>query len=462
MRQIADLHIHSRYSRACSKNLTLENIDKTCRIKGVDIIATGDFTFPDWFGAIKECLTPCPLSPKPPSHTVRRGRPPLSKGRGDGELYYLKSAEDARVKFILSTELALIYKKNDPRHKGGASKARRIHIMVQAPNIKAVEELNKYLDKNFNIRSDGRPILGMGAEELVRLCLSIHPQFLIYPAHIWTPWFAVFGSKSGFDSMEECFGDYTKDIYAYETGLSSDPEMNWRLSALDNLTLLSNSDAHSLPNIAREANVFELENASYNEIYNVISLRESRTTKAAHTNKNKTGSYLDYTIEFYPEEGMYHYDGHRDCGVRFTPAETKKNKGICPKCKKSLVIGVMNRIDELADRELGFKPDGAPGFRKLVELDKIIAEAFDIKSRSSQKVQAEYKNIIRQAGTEMNVLLDEPLENLAKMTLPSVVEAVKRVREGNLIIEPGFDGQYGTVKIFSEAEKEKNNQQRLF
>ena len=240
MRQIADLHIHSRYSRACSRDLTLANIEKTCRHKGVDIVATGDFTYPGWFAAIKNEL----------SEIDKTG------------LYELVAAKDQRVKFILSTELALIYKKGD--------KARRIHIVLHAPDTEAVGELNKYLDAKYNIRSDGRPILGMDAEELVRLCLSIHPKFLVYPAHIWTPWFSVFGSKSGFDSVEECFGKQTENIFAYETGLSSDPEMNWRVSALDKLTLLSNSDAHSLPNIGREANVFELSEVTYDSLYNVI------------------------------------------------------------------------------------------------------------------------------------------------------------------------------------------------
>ncbi|MEA1981801.1 MAG: endonuclease Q family protein [candidate division Zixibacteria bacterium] len=429
MRQIADLHIHSRFSRACSKELTLANIDKTCRTKGVDIIATGDFTFPDWFSGIKNELEEIDNS----------------------GLYKLKAASDDKLKFLLSTELALIYKKYD--------KCRRIHIVVHAPNIEAVQELNNYLDKKYNIRSDGRPILGMGAEELCKLCFSIHPKFLIYPAHIWTPWFAVFGSKSGFDKMEECFGKYTKNIYAYETGLSSDPEMNWRLSALDKLTLLSNSDAHSLPNIAREANVFELQKISYDEIYNVVKNVE-RPKLGVSTDKNK--SFLDYTIEFYPEEGMYHLDGHRACGARFTPEETKKHKGICPVCKKPLVIGVMYRVDELADRPLGFKPNNAHGYKKLVELDKIIAEALDMKSRTSKRVQAEYQNIIRQAGTEMTVLLDLPLGDLFKMTLPSVVEGVKRVREGNLHVEPGFDGQYGMVNIFNDEEKAENKQGKLF
>jgi len=418
MQQIADLHIHSRYSRACSPQLTLKNIDKTCRIKGIDIIATGDFTYPLWFKSINEDLVEI----------------------GDSGLYKLKIAVDKKIKFILSTELALIYK------DGG--KARRIHLVLQAPNVKAVAALNFWLEKNnYNIKSDGRPILGMSAVELVKVCLNIHPQFLIYPAHIWTPWFAVFGSKSGFDSLEECFHEYTENIYAYETGLSSDPEMNWRLSALDKLTLLSNSDAHSLANIGREANVFELEEVSYKSIYEAI--------------KNKDTKKLKYTIEFYPEEGMYHFDGHRLCGVRFTPGETKKHKGICPVCKKPLVIGVMNRVEELADRPSGFKLAGAPGFKKLVELDKIIAEAINIKSRQAAKVQTEYNNLIRGAGSEMEILLTKSLADFKKITLPEIVEGIKRVRNGELIIEPGFDGQYGKIKIFKEEEKNKNQQSVL-
>ncbi len=432
MRQIADFHIHSKYSRACSRDLTLPNIDAVCRVKGVDIIATGDFTYPAWFSDIKNELEEI----------------------GESGLYKLKKAKDDKVKFVLSTELALIYK------SGG--KARRIHLVVHAPNIKAVEELNKYLDKKYNIRSDGRPILGMSAADLTRICLSIHQKFLIYPAHIWTPWFSVFGSKSGFDSMEECFGEYAKGIYAYETGLSSDPEMNWRLSALDKLTLLSNSDAHSLPNIAREANVFELNKITYDEIYNVIKKHSTFSDSELGSGRPEPSSAgrLKYTIEFYPEEGMYHYDGHRDCGVSFAPAETKKNKGICPVCKKPLTIGVMNRVEELADREEGFKPKGAPGFKKLVELDKIIAEALGVKSRGSRKVRMEYDNITKRLGGELYVLTDAPFADIKKVTLPIIAEGIKRAREGKLIIKPGFDGRYGTIKIFSEEEKK--NQMSLF
>ena len=416
MEFIADLHIHSKYSMACSHKITLSGIDATCREKGIHIVATGDFTFPRWFSAMEKELEEIDNS----------------------GLYKLKSAEDTQVRFFLATELALIYK------DGG--QARRIHVMVNAPNLEAVRELNQYLGKYYNLTSDGRPILGLSAPELIRMCHRIHPDFFVYPAHIWTPWFAIFGSKSGFDSMEECFHDQTQYVYAYETGLSSDPEMNWRLSALDDYTLLSSSDAHSLPNIGREATVFEMGAPSYHAIYNAI--------------KGKGEDKVKYTIEFYPEEGMYHYDGHRSCGVRSTPEETKKNKGVCPVCKKPLTVGVMYRVDELADREWGYRPETAAPYMKLVELDKIIAEAFGIRSRNSKKVQNEYKKILQEAGGEMAVLKDVDLKELKKITYPEVVEGIKRVREQNLSVEPGFDGQYGSINIFAPGEKQEK-QQRL-
>lgn len=418
MRQILDLHIHSKYSRACSPNLTLANIDAACRTKGIDIIATGDFTYPAWFDEINNQLT-------------------IINNSG---LYKLKDAKDEKIKFILSTELALIYKSGD--------RARRIHLVVHAPNIEAVQELNNFLDRKYNIRSDGRPILGMSAIELFKLCLSIHPQFLIYPAHIWTPWFSVFGSKSGFDKLEECFGEYTEQVYALETGLSSDPEMNWRVSALDRLTILSNSDAHSLQNIAREANILELEKPSYDEIFQAI--------------KNKDLNKIKGTIEFYPEEGMYHFDGHRECGVVMSPAESKKKKGICPVCKKPLTIGVAARVEELADRPEGARPEKLAGFKKLVELDKIIAEALGIKSRNSKQVMVEYNNLIKKLGSELNILLDADLGDIKKVTLPEIAEGIKRVRTDKLSIEPGFDGQYGKISIFRPEESATSRQNKLF
>jgi uncharacterized protein (TIGR00375 family) len=257
---------------------------------------------------------------------------------------------------------------------------------------------------------------------------------LIYPAHIWTPWYSVFGSKSGFNSLEECFHDQTEHIYAFETGLSSDPAMNWRCSALDKLTLLSNSDAHSLPNIGREANVMNFSGVpTYQEIYDNL--------------KNKRG--IESTIEFYPEEGMYHFDGHRDCHFSCSPEESRRLKNICPVCHKPLVIGVLNRVNELADRPEGFRPKTAVGFKKLVELDKIIAEALNIKSRQSSAVQKEYQHLINSFGSELQILLELDLSKISKDIDFRIAEGIRRVREENLIIKPGFDGQYGEIKIFS-------------
>jgi len=411
MKQVLDLHIHSPYSRACSPQLTLINIDKTCRQKGIDIIATGDFTYPDWFKAINQELE--------------------ETFSGSG-LYKLKSAPDDKIKFILETEVALIYKDND--------KTRRIHLVVHAPNLKAAAELNKYLDKKYNIRSDGRPILGIKAPEFVRLVLNIHPQFLIYPAHIWTPWFAVFGSQSGFDSLEECFHEETRNIYAFETGLSSDPAMNWRLSALDKLTVLSSSDAHSPINIGREATVMNLkEPISYEQIYEVIK----------HKKQNKEQG-LVCTIEFYPEEGMYHFDGHRNCAFSCSPAESKKLNNLCPVCQKPLVIGVLNRVEALADRPEGFKPEKAVPFKKLIELDKIIKEALGIKNRASLKVRQEYERLIKLYGSELQILLDLDLKQIAHEVDPRIILGIEKVRSDDLLIKPGFDGQYGEIKLFNE------------
>jgi len=422
MKIIADLHIHSRYSRACSQDLTLENIAKWCEIKGINIVATADFTHPAWFRDCQNQLI-----------------------ESEPGLYKLKSS-DSPTRFLFSTEISCIYS------KGG--KTRRLHIVILAPSMETAGKINGALDKIGNLKSDGRPILGLDAKLLAEIVFAIDKNCLVVPAHAWTPWFAVFGSKSGFDSIEECFEELTPEIFAIETGLSSDPAMNWRLSALDKITLISNSDAHSLANLGREANVFELEKISYNEIVNAIKNRSPLQRQSVSSPRQ---SALLYTIEFYPEEGMYHLDGHRDCGVRLTPTETKKQKNICPICKKPLTVGVLNRVEELADRPEGFTPKNAVPFRRLVGLDKIIAEALEIKSRSSKQVQNEYKNIIKKAGNELTVLTDLSQNELKKITTPKIVEGIMRAREGKLIIEPGFDGQYGTLKIFSEKEKVKQN-----
>ncbi|MDI3496271.1 MAG: hypothetical protein PWQ35_292 [Patescibacteria group bacterium] len=407
MEQVLDLHIHSPFSRACSKQINLKNIALTCEKKGVNIVATGDFTHPQWFKIIKKGL--------------RETFP------GSG-LYYSQEY-NSQVKFILSTEVSLIYKDKD--------KVRRVHLVVQAPNLETVTELNQFLGKRYNIKSDGRPILGMKAPEFVHLLFNISPQFLVYPAHIWTPWFSVFGSKSGFNTLEECFQEETGNIYAFETGLSSDPEMNWRISAFDKLTLLSSSDAHSLNNIGREATVINIDGeASYQKIYDIIRY-----------NKKEGENRLLYTLEFYPEEGMYHLDGHRDCNFSCFPAESKNLGNICPVCHKPLVIGVLNRVEELSDRPPGFKPKTALSFKKLIELDKIIKEVYNIRNRQSLKVQKEYDRLISLFGSELNILLKLDLDELKSEVSPLILEGIKKVREGNLEITPGYDGRYGSLKI---------------
>lgn len=419
MQVVADLHIHSKYSRACSKDLVLEKIDEHCQMKGVNVIAVGDFTHPEWFRELKEKL----VETEPGLYQVRNSK--------------------FGTRFLCTTEISCIYSKD--------GKVRRLHIVVLAPNLETVEKINYKLGEIGNLKSDGRPILGLDVEELAKICLEIDKRCMIIPAHIWTPWFAMFGSKSGFDSIEEAFGEMSKYIYAIETGLSSDPPMNWRVKDLDKVSIVSNSDAHSLPNIAREANVFKIDKQrlSYDEICRVI--------------KDKNPIEFLYTIEFYPEEGMYHYDGHRDCGVSLAPNETKKYKKICPVCKKPLTVGVLNRVEELADPQRGsdYTDSKRVPYKKLIELDKIIAESLGIKSRRAKRVQEEYMNLVKVFGNELNILLKVSYDDLAQATLPQIVEGIKRVRESKLYIQPGFDGQYGQIKIFNDQDR-INEQKSLF
>ena len=429
MRQIADLHIHSKYSRACSQELVLPKIAEWCGYKGIDIVATGDFTHPAWFGGIKKELEPL-------GNGLFELKKEISSNRRSD--WPIASSGSENTKFILGTEISCIYKQGD--------KCRRIHINIFFPEIKNVEDFNSTLEKmGCNLKSDGRPIIGLSSIELAKVVFEINDKAMIIPAHAWTPWFSIFSSKSGFDSIEECFGKYVKNIFSIETGLSSDPSMNWRLSALDKITLVSNSDAHSLPNLGREANVFDFEDVSYDEIYNTLKSQDKK-------------KFL-YTIEFYPEEGKYHYDGHASHNFSLTPKETKKNKGICPVCKKPLTIGVLYRVDDLADKEEGELDKHIP-YKNLVPLQEIIAESFNV-GKSSKRVQVEYFNIIKKAGTEFAALLDLSFDELNKITLPEIVEAIKRVREGKLIIEPGYDGIYGKVKIFNDKERKGYEQAKL-
>ena len=441
MRIIADFHIHSPYARAVSKEMTLENLNYWAGLKGITVMGTGDFTHPKWIKEIKENLEPAEqglfklksqiLNPK---SQINSNDQNSKFSDEDG------SAFGGKTRFMLTVEISSIYS------KGG--KVRRIHNLIFAPSIEVAEKINAQLNLRGNIKSDGRPILGLDSKELLKIALNADPNCFFVPAHIWTPWFSVFGSKSGFNTIEECFDEYSKYIFALETGLSSDPAMNWRVSMLDKYALISNSDSHSLRRIGREANIFDAE-LSYNGIIGAI--------------KSKDPKRFLSTIEFFPEEGIYHYDGHRDCGVRTTPEETRKLKGLCSKCGKAVTVGVMSRVEELADRPEGFKPQNAIPYKNMVPLDEIIAESFGIASATSKKVQEEFKNIVAEFGNEVSVLFDMPRSELEVKIKPEIVEGIMRVREGRLRIEPGYDGLYGKVKIFEEGErKEISKQASLF
>lgn len=423
MRIIADLHIHSPFARAVSKEMTLENLDYWARLKGINVLGTGDFTHPQWIKEIKTKLEPA--EPGLYKLKVKNGK--------------LKVGE-TETRFLLTVEISSIYS------KGG--KGRRIHNLIFVPSIEAAEKINANLGWQGNLKSDGRPIVGVDSKPLLKIALDADSSCLFVPAHVWTPWFSLFGSMSGFDTVEECFDEYSKHIYALETGLSSDPAMNWRLSALDKYTLISNSDSHSLRRIGREANVFDTE-LSYDGIISAI--------------KSKDPKKFLSTIEFFPEEGIYHYDGHRNCKVRLTPAETKKLNKICPACGKSVTVGVAYRVDQLADRPEGFRPPNSIPYKNMVPLDEIIAEARGVSSPTTKGVEVEYKKLIADFGSELSVLFDVTSSELESRARPEVVEGIMRVREGKLHIEPGYDGLYGIVKIFEEDErKEISRQKSLF
>ncbi len=397
--------------------MDLENLDKWARIKGIKVLGSADFTHPEWFKNLKEKLEPA-----------------------ESGLFKLKK-EDSGTRFILTAEISCIYS------KGG--KVRKIHIIIFAPSFDVVEKINSHLGWIGNLKADGRPILGLDAKELAKIVLNISADCLIVPAHAWTPYFSIFGSRSGFNSIEECFEEYSKYIYTIETGLSSSPEMNWRLSTLDKITLISNSDSHSPAKLGREANVFEGSELSYNSITNAIK----------STGETRANLKLVYTIEFYPEEGKYHYDGHRLCGVSLSPQESKKSGNICPNCGRPLTIGVLNRVEELADRPEGFKPENAIPFKSLIPLGEIIADALGVMT-STKRVEKEYKNLVDKFGSEFNILLDASRSELEKADLPEIAEGIIRVREGKANIEPGYDGVYGKIRIFSKKEEKKQLRQK--
>jgi uncharacterized protein (TIGR00375 family) len=410
MRIIADLQIHSKYSRACSQELTPQNIALWADKKGIGIVATGDFTHPKWLLELKSSL--------------EENLPGL---------YELKD-KSSRALFMLSGEVSSIYKFGD--------KVRRVHNLFLAPNFSAVDRLVKGLEKRgANLKSDGRPIMGIHCDELVKIAKDADPLIEIIPAHAWTPHFGIFGSLSGFDSIEEAFLDQSKHIFAIETGLSSDPKMNWQVSKLDKYTLVSNSDAHSLRKIGREANAFEVapEKLSYSEIIRII--------------KNRNPKEFLFTIEFFPEEGKYHLDGHSTCKFSCEPSETNRLKNICPVCGKKLLVGVLNRVEKLADREYGFVPERSIPYKSVIPLEELIAETFGL-GVQSKKVLQTYE-MMTSKFTEFEILLDLSKDQITSISSHEIAESIIRVREGRVKVEGGYDGVFGKIHLYSDEEREK-------
>ena len=406
---IADLHIHSSYSIATSRDITPETLYKWAQLKGVTVLGTGDFTHPSWLSELKEKLEP-----------IGNGLFTLKKKyRGIVDKEVPESCK-GELYFLLSSEISCIYK------KGG--KVRKVHNLVYMPGFEEAERLNIELGKIGNLKGDGRPILGLDSKELLRIALDISSDSILIPAHAWTPHFSVFGSGSGFNSLDECFEELTPHIYAIETGLSSDPPMNWRVSSLDNITLISNSDAHSPQKIGREANIFDTE-LSYSGIMGGIKDR-----------KGFMG-----TIEFFPEEGKYHLDGHRACKVRLTPEETIKKNSLCPSCGKKVTVGVMHRVEELADRKERGRPIGAKPYHPLISLRTLISQTLGV-GEGSKKVALEYMNILNTLGPELKVLMDTPIREIETVNR-SIAMVISNMRKGKVSIEPGYDGEFGKVMV---------------
>ncbi|MBI2100676.1 MAG: DNA helicase UvrD [Candidatus Vogelbacteria bacterium] len=416
-RFIADLEIHSKYARAVSPQMLLPNLALWAKKKGVDVLSTGDATHPQWFADIESKLEPAEPG------LFRLGESP--------------------IRFLIGGEVSCVYK------KGG--KVRRVHHLIYAPDRVTMKKINTRLAAIGNIHSDGRPILGLDSKELLKIILDASPDCVLIPAHVWTPWFGIFGSMSGFDSLEECFDELASQVFAIETGLSSDPPMNWRIPFLDNKAIISGSDSHSLARLGREATIFNTE-LSHIGIFAALRARDER---------------LAGTIEFFPEEGRYHYDGHRLCQISFGPEETKKHSGQCPVCGKPLTIGVMNRVAELAalDRPVGWKPVWAKPFHSLVPFDEVIGEALGL-GKQSKAVWREYEAAIQKLGSEFAILLDASEGDLRSGLPPAVAEAVVRMRRGEVAITPGYDGEYGIIKIFRDdadrVSATSSNQSSLF
>ena len=422
----ADLHIHSKYSRATSKNCDLKHLAYWARKKGITVVGTGDFTHPVWQAELKEQLVPAEPG-------LFRLRPDLEKEITQ----MLPSACQGTTRFMLSVEISTIYKKGD--------KTRKIHHLLYAPNFSAVERMTERLSRIGNVKSDGRPILGLDSRHLLEITLESDPGSYLVPAHIWTPWFAALGSKSGFDAIDECYADLAPHIFAVETGLSSDPEMNWRVSSLDRFRLVSNSDAHSPEKLGREACVFDTE-------LDYFSIRRAL----------ETGQGYQGTVEFFPEEGKYHLDGHRNCQIRLLPHQTKQLEGRCPACGKPLTVGVMHRVDDLADREDDTQPETAGAVQSLVPLPEMLSEILHVGPKS-KKVGHYYEGLLNQLGPELQLINHIPLEEIRKSGDTLIAEAISRLRKQEVIRDAGYDGVYGTIRLFREEElRQKTSGASLF
>ncbi|MBI5882113.1 MAG: DNA helicase UvrD [Elusimicrobia bacterium] len=412
MEFIADLHIHSYLSRACSKDLRPEALHRWCQLKGISVLGTGDFTHPKWIAELREKLVP-----------AEEGLFRLSDGLAGKEDESVPASCRGGVRFMLEGEVSCIYKKN--------GRVRKAHHLIFAPSFEAAERVSSRLEAIGNIRSDGRPILGLDSKDLLSIVLEAGDGAALVPAHAWTPHFSVFGSQSGFDSLEECFEDLTPRIFAIETGLSSDPPMNWRISALDRLSLISNSDAHSPEKLGREANLFDCP-LSYPGILDSLK---------------RTGpGRLVKTLEFFPEEGKYHADGHRDCGVRWSPPETLSHKGLCSACGKPVTVGVLNRVEKLADRTEGTRPKAAAGFEHLVPLKEILGQVLDV-GPASGKVGRAYDGLLALFGSELKILRSVAVGDLEAAGHPVLARAIGRMRQGQAEVLAGYDGVYGTITL---------------
>ena len=407
---IADFHIHSKYSRATSKNMDIENLSNWAGLKGVNLLGTADFTHPDWLRELKNKL-----------EKVEYG------------IYRHKG-----IFYMLTSEVSNIYFKS--------GRVRKIHNIIFTPSFEIVDEINKFLSRYGNLYSDGRAILRIESDKMVKGLGKISKDIFVVPAHIWTPHFSLFGANSGFDSIEECFEDVTDKIYALETGLSSDPQMNWRWSALDRFSLISNSDAHSPSKIGREANVFK-EKFGYKELIEIL--------------KTKNKEKFLYTVEFFPQEGKYHWDGHRKCNAGLAPQESKNLNYRCPKCGAKVTVGVMHRVEELGDRNEGFVLENAPSYKNLVPLIEIIASALKV-GTETQSAQREYNALINKFGSELKVFLETPEKMIEGECPPKIAAGILNVKRGNVEIIPGYDGVYGKVNVYKGGEEKKEKQLELF